>query len=91
MGLFNRKEKLYDPEKDNLPPVPPEEIGEPQRLAELIWNFENHGITTWADVRRMHEEGYSVSTQMYKDRIALANHILGRYEPREATRAETTP
>lgn len=83
MGIFNRQIKGYDPDKDDLPPVPKDEIGEVQTLAERIWDFEDHGITTWPDVRNLHEQGHKVATQLYRDRITLANHILERYQPRE--------
>lgn len=80
MGMFGKK--IRDADMD-LPPVPEDEIGEVQDLAEIIWNVEDHGNTTWKEVRRMHEEGYPTATQLYRDRIVLANKILERYQPRE--------
>lgn len=91
MGIFSRQTKLYDPDKDDLPPVPENEIGEVQNLAELIWNFEDHGNTSWKEVRDMHERGYETASRMYKDRINLANHILERYQPRDEPRADSAP
>ena len=45
---FERSAKVIT----KLPPVPPEEIGEVQNLAELIWDFENHGSLKWKEVRK---------------------------------------
>ncbi len=82
MGMFRRHvEKSYDEEEIQLPPVPPEEIGEVQNLAKLIWEFESHGVT-WEDLRSQHERGLTSASHFYKDRIAIANHILKKYEPR---------
>lgn len=78
MGIFGKKIKSAEMD---LPPVPADEIGEVQNLADFIWDFEDHGNTTWVDIRRMHEEGFETATRMYRDRITLANHILTRYQP----------
>lgn len=82
MGMFKRHvEKSYE-EDIQLPPVPPEEIGEVQNLAKLIWEFESHGVT-WEELRSQHERGLTSASHFYKDRIAIANHILREYEPRK--------
>lgn len=81
VGIFGRQTKKYDAE-ETLPPVPEEEVGEVQNLAKVIWEFENHDMT-WEHLRGMHEDGFASATRLYKDRIAISNHILEKYEPRK--------